>query len=255
MDGFLQGKVAIVTGAARGMGEATALAFAAAGAKVLAADIDGEAGQATADAIGAAGGEAAFLRTDVSDEDAVRALVEAAVEHFGRLDCAVNNAAIKPDQAPVAEADIDTFDHVVAINLRSVVLCDKYEIRQMLAQGDGGAIVNIASTSSVRVQPETVAYNAAKHGVIGVTKTAALEVTGEGIRVNAVIPGAIDTPMLRTALDEINMSEADYAPILSLFNRFGRPEEVAQASLWLCSDLSSYTTGHALAVDGGYLAR
>jgi len=131
----------------------------------------------------------------------------------------------------------------------------KYEFRQLLAQGHGGAVVNIASVSSVRPQPGNSAYVAAKHGVIGLTKTGSMEVAPQGIRVNAVMPGAIDTPMLRQALDDTGYTEADFAPALSLFGRFGRPEEVAEASAWLCSDAASYVTGHALGVEAGYLSR
>lgn len=252
---LLPGKVAIVTGAAGGMGRATALSFAAAGARVVCADVDDAGGEETAEFIVEDGGEAQFVHADVSKADDVRGIVETAVERFGRLDCAVNNAAVPPDHGIMAESSEDDFDRIISINLRSVYLCDKYELAQMMRQGDGGAIVNIASTSSYRVQPLTVAYNAAKHGVIGITRTAAAEYAEHGIRVNAVCPGAIDTPMMRSALVKLESSEAEYAPLMTHFNRFGRPQEIAQASLWLCSDLASYTTGHALAADGGYLAR
>jgi glucose 1-dehydrogenase len=195
------------------------------------------------------------VTTDVADEAAVAALVAETVATFGRLDCAVNNAAITPDVLPIAEADMAVFDKVLAVDLRSVMLCMKYEIRQFLAQGSPGSIVNIGSVSSFRPQPNNAAYVAAKHGVIGLTKTGSLEYAGKGIRVNAVLPGAIDTPMLRGALEETGFTEADFAPALSLFGRFGKPEEVAEASAWLCSDASSYVTGHSLAVEGGYLTR
>ena len=147
------------------------------------------------------------------------------------------------------------FDKVLSVDLRSVMLCMKYEIRQMLAQQSSGSIVNVGSVSSVRPQPNNAAYVAAKHGVIGLTKTGSLEYAPQGIRVNAVLPGAIDTPMLRGALETSGFTEADFAPALSLFGRFGRPEEVAEASAWLCSDAASYETGHSLAVEGGYLTR
>lgn len=251
----LTGKVAIVTGAGMGMGAATARLLAARGAQVTVSDIDAAAAESTAAAIRAEGGTAAVVLCDVTDEAQVAALVARTVEAFGRLDCAVNNAAITPDVLPIAEADMAVFDKVLNVDLRSVMLCMKYEIRQFLAQGSGGSIVNIGSVSSVRPQPHNAAYVAAKHGVIGLTKTGSLEYAPQGIRVNAVLPGAIDTPMLRGALDASGFSEEEFAPALSLFGRFGKPEEVAEASAWLCSDAASYVTGHSLAVEGGYLTR
>jgi glucose 1-dehydrogenase len=254
-EGVLAGKVAIVTGAAMGMGEATARVFAAAGAHVLVADVNPELGQAAVERIEREGGSASFCRTDVSRSSDVDAMVRAAVERYGRLDCAVNNAAVTPDTHPIAELDEQEFDRILAVDLKGVALCLKYETAQMLRQGDGGAIVNIGSVSSLRPQPENAAYVAAKHGVIGLTKVASLENAPHGIRVNTVCPGAIDTPMVRGALATVGMTEAEFAPIISLFGRLGRPEEVAQASLWLCSDQSSYVTGAALAVDAGYTSR
>jgi NAD(P)-dependent dehydrogenase (short-subunit alcohol dehydrogenase family) len=182
-------------------------------------------------------------------------MVAVVIEVYGRLDCAVNNAAIPPDSALIVDATEADFDRIIAVNLKSVFLCDKYEIAQMLRQGGGGSIVNIASTSGIRVQPMTVAYNAAKHGVIGITKTAAMEYAEHGIRVNAVCPGAIKTQLLATALEETGKKEEDVIPYYSLLGRLGEPEEVAQASVWLCSDLASYTTGGSLWADGGYLSR
>lgn len=251
----LEGRVAVVTGAGMGMGAATAGLMAARGAKVVVSDINADAGERTAEAIRADGGTAHFVPCDVADEDQVAQLLAATVGTFGRLDCAVNNAAITPDLMPIAEADMAVFDNVLRVNLRSVMLCMKHEIGQFLAQGSGGAIVNIGSVSSVRPQPNNAAYVAAKHGVIGLTKTGSLENAARGIRVNAVLPGAIDTPMLRGSLETTGFQEADFAPALSLFNRFGRPEEVAEASAWLCSDAASFVTGHCLAVEAGYLSR
>src|SRR5689334_829758 len=253
--GPLEGKVAIVTGAAMGMGEATARVFAAAGAKVLVSDINAEAGEATAERIRSDGGEATFVRTDVSQAADAAAMVRAAVERYGRLDCAVNNAAVTPDTHPLTELDEREWDRVLAVDLKGVALCLKYELAQMLEQGDGGAIVNIGSVSSHRPQPHNAAYVAAKHGVIGLTKVASLENAPLGIRVNTVCPGAIDTPMVRGALETVGMTEEEFAPVISLFGRFGRPEEVAEASLWLCSDQSSYVTGAVLAVDAGFTSR
>ena len=251
----LEGKVAIVTGAGVGMGAATAQVLARKGAKVVVSDIVAETAEATCAAIRAAGGTAEVVVCDVADEAQVEALVARTVEHFGRLDCAVNNAAITPDSLPIAEADMAVFDKVLNVDLRSVMLCMKYEIRQILAQGSQGSIVNVGSVSSVRPQPHNAAYVAAKHGVIGLTKTGSLEYAGQGIRVNAVLPGAIDTPMFRGALEANGFDESEFASALSLFNRIGKPEEVAEASAWLCSDASSYVTGHSLAVEGGYLSR
>jgi NAD(P)-dependent dehydrogenase (short-subunit alcohol dehydrogenase family) len=253
--GALDGKVAIVTGAAMGMGEATARVFAAAGAKVIVSDINAEGGEAAAEQIRQDGGEATFVRTDVSKAADAEAMVRTAVERYGRLDCAVNNAAVTPDTHPVAELDEGEWDRILAVDLKGVALCLKYEISQMLAQGGGGSLVNIASVSSFRPQPNNSAYVAAKHGVVGLTKTASLEAAPQGIRVNAVAPGAIDTPMIRGALVEAGTTEEEFAPLISLFGRFGKPEEVAQASLWLCSDASSYVTGAVLAVDAGYTSR
>lgn len=251
----LEGKVALVTGAGMGMGAATARVMAGYGARVMVADRDIAAAQDTAQAIRENGGTAQAHLCDVSDEDQVAAMIAACIAAFGRLDCAVNNAAIAPDLLPIAEADMAVWDRVIHVNLRSVMLCMKYEIRQMLAQGGAGAIVNIGSVSSVRPLPGNSAYVAAKHGVIGLTKTGSVEVAPRGIRVNAVMPGAIDTPMLRQALADTGYTEEDFAPALSLMGRFGRPEEVAEASAWLCSDAASYVTGHALGVEAGYLSR
>ena len=251
----LDGKVAIVTGAGVGMGAATARLLAARGAKVIVSDINPDTAAATVAAIRAEGGTAHAVITNVADEAQVEALLAETVATYGRFDCAVNNAAITPDVLPIHEADMAVFDKVLNVDLRSVMLCMKYEIRQLLAQGSGGSIVNIGSVSSARPQANNAAYVAAKHGVIGLTKTGSLEYAGRNIRVNAVLPGAIDTPMLRGALESTGFTEADFAPALSLFNRFGKPEEVAEASAWLCSDASSYVTGHSLAVEGGYLTR
>ena len=253
--GVLDGKVAIVTGAAMGMGEATARLFAAAGAHVLVSDINAEGGEATAEGIRQAGGDASFFRTDVSSAADVEAMVRAAVERHGRLDCAVNNAAVTPDTHPIAELDEREWDRILAVDLKGVALCLKYEISQLLAQGDGGSIVNIGSVSSHRPQPNNAAYVAAKHGVIGLSKVASLENAPLGVRVNTVCPGAIDTPMVRGALETVGLTEEEFAPVISLFGRFGKPEEVAEASLWLCSDQSSYVTGAVLAVDAGFTSR
>jgi NAD(P)-dependent dehydrogenase (short-subunit alcohol dehydrogenase family) len=164
-------------------------------------------------------------------------------------------AAIEGETERLADLDVATFDRIIAINLRSIFLSMKYEIRAMLAGGHGGAIVNIGSTNSFRPQPHQSGYTASKHGVIGLTRSAAIDYAGDGIRINAICPGSIDTPMLRNAMEKRGRTEAEVISRLSLIGRFGRVDEIAKAALWLCSDDSSFTVGHALAVDGGYLAR
>lgn len=251
----LKDKVAIVTGAASGMGAATATLFAQAGARVVVSDVDEKGGREVVAEIERAGNVAFFQRANVALAADVEALVAAAVARFGRLDVAVNNAACPPDSKPLAEMDEAQFDKVLAVDLKGVALCLKYQLAQLIRQGQGGSIVNIGSVSSFRPQPNNGAYVAAKHGVIGLTKVAALENGAHGIRVNAVAPGAIDTPMLRGAMRDYGLSEQQYAPVLSLLNRFGKSDEVAQASLWLASDLSSYVTGATIPVDAGYVNR
>jgi glucose 1-dehydrogenase len=256
MTAGFEGKVALVTGAAGGMGRAITLALAGAGASVVAGDVAEEGLQETARAANdLGGGWVEALVTDVGSAADVEALVGAARERFGGLDCAVNAAAIEIETGPLVDCDEEVFDRLVRVNLKSVFLCLKYELRLMLDQGRGGAIVNIASTNSVRPQPHQSGYTATKHGVLGLTRNAAMEAAPHGIRVNAICPGAIDTPMLRSAMDRRGRTMEDVTNRLSLLGRIGQPDEIAQAALWLCSDASSYTVGHALAVDGGYLAR
>ena len=248
----LEGKAAIVTGGAMGMGEATARLFADAGAKVLLTDRNEDVGRQVVADINAGEGSAEFYAMDVSRSEDAKGMVEAAVSAFGRLDVAVNNAAVTPDTHQIHELDEDEFDNIIAVNLRGVAMCMKYEIGRLIEQGEPGAIVNIASINGLRPQFNSTAYSASKHAVIGMTKVAALENAGRGIRVNAVAPGAINTPMLRGAVERSGGSVEASAGFLSLFNRLGNPEEVAQASLWLASDLSSFVTGETLAVDAGY---
>jgi NAD(P)-dependent dehydrogenase (short-subunit alcohol dehydrogenase family) len=251
------GKVALVTGAAGGMGRAIALAFAAAGAQVVVADIADEGGRQTVELIREAGGEAEFAHTDVSQAADVEAAVALAVDTYAGLDYAANAAAIETESGPLADIEEAEFDRLVAVNLKSIFLSMKYELRAMLDRGSGAsrAIVNIASTNAFRPQPNQAAYTATKHGVAGMTKAAAIDYAPRGIRINAVAPGAIDTPMLRHAMEVRGRTEADVVGRLSLVGRFGLPEEIANAVLWLCSDRASFTVGHVLAVDGGYLAR
>jgi glucose 1-dehydrogenase len=251
----LEGKVAIITGAAMGMGLATAKLFAEAKAKVVVADFNEEKGKAAVSEIEANGGTAYFVKVDISKSDQVQNMVAKTVEKFGRLDVAVNNAALTPDNAPAAEFDEDYWNKLISIDLTGTALCMKYELQQMIKQGQGGSIVNISSVSAFRPQPNNIAYVAAKHGVVGMTKVAALENGDKNIRVNTVAPGAIDTPMLRGALEETGQTEEEFAPQLSLLGRFGQPEEIAQASLWLASDQSSYVTGTTIHADAGYTSR
>ncbi|NLA96083.1 MAG: SDR family oxidoreductase [Clostridiaceae bacterium] len=250
----LNGKVVIITGAAMGMGAATAELMAKAGGKVVIADMNEEVGRQQTEKINAAGGTAAFVKVDVSDEKAVEAMVQFAVDTFGRLDGAVNNAARIPDDKPLAELDENVWDHLLAVDLKGVALCLKYEIRQMLKQGGGGSIVNTSSVSGIRPQPANPAYVAAKHGVIGLTRQAAMDYSPSGIRVNSVAPGAIDTPMLQEALIKFGLDPVTYPKQLSMLGRFAQASEVAEGNLWLISDLSSYVTGTVLSIDGGYTA-
>jgi NAD(P)-dependent dehydrogenase (short-subunit alcohol dehydrogenase family) len=249
------GRVALVTGAASGMGRAIAMAFASSGARVVAADVDRNGGGETVAQITANGGAATFVPVDVGDAAQVEAMVATAVANYGRLDAAVNAAAIEGESVPIAELDDELFDRVQRVNVRSVYLCMKHEIRAMLAAGNGGAIVNFGSTNSYRPQPHQSAYTASKHAVLGLTRSAAIDYAQHGIRINAICPGAIDTPMLRNAIERRGRNEADVISRLSLNGRFGTVDEIAKATLWLCSDDASFTMGHALAVDGGYLAR
>lgn len=241
----LDGKVAVITGATGGMGRAIVEAFVEAGARVVATDL-------SADALAGLGDEVVGVAGDVSQAADVARIVGAAVEGFGRLDVAVNAAAIEFETVPLHECDDADYERMMAVNVRSVFLCMKHEITAMLA-GGGGAIVNIASTNSFRPQGNQPAYTASKHAVLGLTRSAALDYAQRGIRVNAICPGAIDTPMLRGALVRRGRDAAETAGRLSRMGRFGLPAEIAQSALWLCSDASSFTTGHALAVDGGML--
>jgi NAD(P)-dependent dehydrogenase (short-subunit alcohol dehydrogenase family) len=247
------GQVALVTGAGAGMGLATARAFAASGAAVALTDVDEAALDAAAKDLTAAGHQVLALTCDVSDEDQVAAAVDRTVETFGRLDMAYNNAGIQIPPSDAADEPAERFDRVNAINLRGVWACMKHELRHMRTQGSG-AIVNCSSLGGLVGLPGRASYHASKHGVIGLTVSAALEYAPRGIRVNAVCPGTIDTPMVSDmiAKGELDRAEAEAnQPI----NRLGTAEEIAQAVLWLCSPGAGFVVGVALPVDGGYVAR
>ena len=248
-----RGQVAVVTGAGSGMGRDTAQAFAAAGAAVVLADVNEDALRAATDELTAAGHQALGVACDVSDEAQVAALVERTVDAFRRLDMAFNNAGIQVPSTDAADEPADNFDRVTAINLRGVWTCLRHELRQMRAQGSG-AIVNCSSLGGLVGLPGRASYHATKHGVIGLTKSAALEYAPRGIRINAVCPGTIETPMVAdmVAKGELEIPEAvANQPV----GRVGRADEIAAAVLWLCSPRASLVLGVALPVDGGYTAR
>jgi NAD(P)-dependent dehydrogenase (short-subunit alcohol dehydrogenase family) len=246
------GQVALVTGAAAGIGRATALAFAEQGLKVLAVDLDRDGGEHTAELIRQAGGQALFLRCDVTREAEVRQMMTEAVQAYGRVDYAFNNAGIEIEKGKLAEGSEAEFDAIMGVNVKGVWLCMKYQLPVMLAQG-GGAIVNTASVAGLGAAPKMSIYAASKHAVIGLTKSAAIEYAKKGIRVNAVCPAVIDTDMFRRA-HEADPRKAEFAATMHPVGRIGKVEEIASAVLYLCSDGAAFTTGHSLAVDGGVTA-
>lgn len=253
MGGMLAGKVGLITGGGSGIGQATCEIFAAEGAKVVVADVNEEGGAETVRRIKAAGGDAFFVRCDVSQAVEVEAMVKACVKQYGRLDCAFNNAGISGKMANTVMCSEANFDRNIAINLKGVWLCMKYEIQQFLDQNSPGAIVSTASIAGLAAAAMAPAYGAAKHGVNGLTKSAAIEFAKKNIRVNSVCPGLIETPMVAAAGPDSKMIKGMIAaePI----GRMGRPSEIGHAAAWLCSDRASFVTGLCMPVDGGYMAQ
>ena len=252
-NGSYAGKVAFVTGAASGIGRAAALAFAREGASVVVADVSEQDNQETARMIEAAGGQALAIRCDVTRAEDVKAALDTTIETFGRLDAAFNNAGVEQAKKATADLTEEEWDRIVAIDLRGVFLCLKYEIPLMLTQG-GGAIVNTSSGAGVKGFKDQAAYVAAKHGVVGLTKSAALDYASANIRINVVCPGIIDTPMMDRfggGTPEGKERQLAGAAAAEPIGRAGKPEEIAAAVLWLCSDAASFVTGAAMVVDGG----
>lgn len=245
--GQFESKVALVTGAGSGIGRATALAFAREKARVAVADISDEGGEETVRLIEEAGGEAMFVHADVTRADEVQALIDGVVRSLGRLDFAHNNAGVLGAMSSTADCTEEDWDRTIAINLKGVWLCMRSEIPQMLSQG-GGAIVNTSSAAGLVAFQGLSAYVASKHGVAGLTKAAALDYARDGIRVNAVCPGFIDTPLIE------GIASGDLGRILPI-GRLGTPEEVAEAVVWLCSEGASYVTGHTMVIDGALIAQ
>lgn len=253
MAGLLENKVVLVTGGGSGIGRAASLLIARQGAKVMIADYVSESAMKTVAMIKEAGGAADCIAADVSIPHQVEAMVARTVAAYGRLDGAFNNAGIEGKMADIAEYPEDVFDRIMAINLKGVWLCMKYEIPQMLKNG-GGAIVNTASGAGLVGVPLLSAYNASKHGVVGLTKTAALEYAQKKVRVNCVCPGLIDTPMVRRMVDSGGMNEQEFVAAEPV-RRMGKPEEIGEGVVFLLSDAASFVTGHSMSIDGGYVAQ
>jgi NAD(P)-dependent dehydrogenase (short-subunit alcohol dehydrogenase family) len=252
--GKLQDKVIIVTGGSTGIGRATALRCAADGAKVVVADVNTVDAQATVDLLIKAGGTGKFMKTNVASAAEVKALITQTVATYGRLDGAFNNAGIEGDFCNITKMTEESFDRTIAVNLKGVWLCVKAQVEQMLSQGSGGSIVNTASVAGLLGARGATAYCASKHGVVGITKSAALEFARKRIRVNAVCPGVIKTPMVERLLSESGL-EASSLIAQEPMDRLGEPREIGDAVAWLLSDESSFVTGVALPVDGGYAAQ
>ena len=256
MEGTFENKVVLVTGGGSGIGRATSLAFAREGAKVAIADVNLSGAEETARMIEDAGGDATAFEVDVSKADQVSSLIEKIVQSYGRLDCAFNNAGIIGKAGSTVDCTEENWDRVIDVDLKSVWLCMKYEIPQMENQG-GGSIVNTASIYGLAGSPDSIAYNAAKHGVIGVTRVAALEYATAGIRVNAVCPGFILTPLGYEGEPPMDTDPEIERLMLSQtpLGRLGEPEDIAEAVVWLSSDAASFVTGHTMTSDGGYMAQ
>lgn len=252
MSGQFEGKTALVTGAGSGIGRASALTFARKGARVVVADFAVQSGEETVRLIKEAGGDATFIMADVSKSTDVQNLIDKAVSHYGRLDCAHNNAGNPGSLCLQADCSEEEFDRVMGINLKGIWLCMKYEIARMIKQG-GGAIVNTASISGLVGVGSQGAYVASKYGVVGLTKGAALDYAASGIRVNALCPGATSTNMLWSVLNEDSQA-LHYLTANTPLGRLGKPQEMADTVVFLCSDEASYITGHTMVVDGGYTA-
>lgn len=251
METEFKNKVVIVTGGSFGIGRATALAFAKKGAKVVV--VDWKENTETIDLIKKSGGEALFIKCDVSKSSDVKAMVAKTIATFGRLDYAFNNAGIEGESAPVQECSEENWDKTIGVNLKGIWLCMKYEIPEMLKQSKG-VIINCSSVAGLVGFAGLPAYVASKHGVIGLTKTAALEYAKDGIRVNAVCPGVIQTSMM-DRLTRKKKEAIEQFTALEPVGRMGQPEEIANAVVWMCSDEASFVTGHAMAVDGGFVAQ
>ncbi len=248
----LEGKVGLVTGGTSGIGRDTAVLFAKAGAKVVVSGRREPEGEETVELVSAAGGDGLFVKADVSKASEVDALIQKAVERFGRLDIAFNNAGIEGVWVPIIKQSEEDWDRTIDINLKGVWLCLKYEIRQMLKQGGGGAIVNMASINGLIGAAGAAAYSASKHGVVGLTKAAALETARSRIRINAVCPAVIETPMGERLFGAPLVHK--YVLSCHPIGRFGKPVEIAEAVVWMCSDRASFMTGQSLVLDGGFLA-